>query len=338
MPPPPRPVTSALSPRETQDATGSVLNHDPIVNGCHSKPSTQRSPLSEMTASDINVRVNEKPDPLLAEMQMEQATACFPVATQIVRDTLSGLCSQDFDDDFVDELVENEKENHSPFSSFKSTESTRNNGTTVSPQAPRHGGSTTSDCLDADWGSPALDEASESDEFDDEGINDEVLLSLAATQQLKHEFLQSSKRRRCSQSNEQATRVASNLAQTRSPRQSRQISSKNAAPTLPRQTGDSFAMDGLDDSDLIEGLEDFENDTEGLDDEEFVRCIEGLEQTKNHRRCDAESEGIEIPAKKKRRVLPWDRNPIPDLMNTEGDHTGMDDELTPSPVSVLYDD
>lgn len=251
----------------------------------------QRPPLSPMSKSDVNIRNSQTgtvssfkaklaasnlPTPVSTAPTNVSTNAAYSniPSTQAVRDLLSGLCTQDLADDDLD--VPSDKENEGPGSvivamdrsptKFVKHSSPLRKVETIKPTPPalKTNKSFTSltesfdgaeyDNIFAELGTTDVagaEAGDEFDDFDDGGLDDATLLSLPATQL-------------CTSILKPALSASDSLLK---------VDNSSTTPVMPESTPvhnppkpsrkplkhcDSFAIDGLSDDDLLEGLEEYE--------------------------------------------------------------------------------
>jgi len=238
----------------------------------------QRLPLSPMSKSDVNIRNSkiENVSSFKSKLAISSAaataniTAANIASTQAVKDLLSGLCTQDLDDDDLDEVCDKENEEpeaplavaeKSPTKTLKHYSPVPNIETIKSQPTVENVSKSSSsindsfDDRDFDNIFAELGDAA-ADDFDDGGLDDATLLSLPATQLVMSAAkptLLVSKPLPASMSALPYDLPNATYIQNQPPSNAPRKSSKK-----PLKPCDSFAIDGLSDDDLLEGLKDYE--------------------------------------------------------------------------------
>lgn len=281
--------------------------------------SPSRLPLSPMSPSDVNVRNFQSTMKVSSfQSRLEKAKIETTPSTQAVRDILSGICTQDLADDMEDLDKENDEPDldtpasisTSPVKSAKHSSPLKNESfaTKVDATAPALNKSFNSiaDSIDYDSIFFEIDgteqrkhENNDNDDFDDCGLDDATLLSLPPATQL----ISSARNSTPSLSTLGATPVAVPITRTKSSRQ-------------PLTKTDSFALafEGLDDDDLLAGLNEYERS-----------------QNKTHPTPTATAVSMQLKSStsastlKKKRALPWERQSwSANIAGTDGDDDGVD--------------
>lgn len=247
----------------------------------HAQRPSHRPPLSPMSPSDVNAR-NSRTTPQVSSFKsrLEDAKAETISSSQAVWDILAGICTQDLIDDLEDFDKENDEPDletetlpiNSPVKPTKHSSppkavlATKDNSNTTNLDEPFN---SIDDSLfleiDIAEGGPL----GEVEDFDDCGLDDATLLSLPTATQLI------------------APTYKSVLSGSPTPiRKSDTASQQGGKERQPFGRNESFALEGLDEEDLIAGLHEFE-------------C--------NQKKSISASASTSISFLKKKRVLPWER-------------------------------
>lgn len=221
-------------------------------------PQPNRLPFSPVSQSELNVRATQALKVSSFKDKLAQAEIKTTSSTQAVRDIISGLCTQDLTLDLDEE--EPDKENEEPSCELAADPS---NSPTVKRSSPlkqvetmkpvSHNQSFVSqaDSFDYDNAFTELEhdnsgkEAECPDEFDDCDLDDDFLSRLPLTQMVSSAQATGVNPSKISKPH---TALAPNSAPAKTTR----------TPKEPFKKYDSFAVEGLEDDDLLEGLEEYE--------------------------------------------------------------------------------
>jgi len=252
---------------EDSDAATEVLQKEPDQVGQDSHnvfkipplpPSKEenRVPLSPISQSDLNTRATQSLQVSSFKDRLAKADSSTVSSTQAVRDILSGICTQDLALDLeVDEL--DDKENNEPETEISDEKigspvkkSSRLKQVETAIPDPQNQSFTLNESFDYDDIFAELDttdhdaKADHPQDFDDYGLDDAFFSTLPLTQMVSS-----------------ARTSASGSVETTKPTSQPYVHStpaKDAKTKTPFKKHDSFAVEGLNDDDLLEGLEEYE--------------------------------------------------------------------------------
>lgn len=217
-------------------------------------PEPKRLPFSPVSQSELNVRATQALQVSSFKGRLAKADITTTSSTQAVRDILSGLSTQDLALDLEDDDLD--KENDEPETELSADKlgspvkksSPLKQVETMKPIPQTQSFTSINDSFDYDDmfaeldhnNNPSEDDATEPEDFDDGDLDDDFLSKLPLTQMVS------------SARTPAPVSIPSTLTKPE----------PKSAPTKPIkepfQKYDSFAVEGLDDDDLLEGLEEYE--------------------------------------------------------------------------------
>lgn len=274
--------------------------------------SPTRLPLSPMSPSDINIR-NFQTTMQVSSFQsrLEKAKIETTPSTQVVRDILSGICTQDLTDDIEDLDKENDEPEFdtpasiaaSPIKSVKHSSPLKNvsfstkvdvaTSPVLNKSFNSFADSIDYDAMFLDIDNPEKaengfdhdhdtfdDEDFDDEDFDDCGLDDATLLSLPSATQLIP-------------STRNSTPLASTLGPAPMP-----TTTKSSRQPLTKTDSFALALEGLDDDDLLAGLNEYERS-------------QNLNKNQNNSTPTLTANTSKLSTSKsshkKKRILPWER-------------------------------